>query len=134
MKPAKGFDKDADFGLKADAFTFVPSISTLAFDTGSVVVLPQQVGDIFNHSKPLTDFDMSNGTLVNRGIPVNDVATAMKVRLPAISVEWAEAKAGDPIPPAIFTTAKDKITTYRPVLAKNAAETPNQIHRAPQLS
>lgn len=121
---------NADFGLSASAYSFVPAGRFVTFEAGALALPKQQNEDIFRQSRIVDNFVSSGGVVLNKGLPVDTVSKSVRMQLPALSVEWASVKPGEPIPPT-HIEGKDKIVTYNVALESSTPYAPQQaIERA----
>jgi hypothetical protein len=65
-----------DFGLGANAFTFVLTKNFSDMHPRNFRVAPSQVVQIYNHTTIVNNFNARNRTVVNNGIPFQRIATA----------------------------------------------------------
>ena len=75
-----------DFGLRANAFTFVLTKNFSDMHPHKFRAAPEQVAQIFNHTTVVNNFNAHNRTIVNNGIPWQHIAAVTHTEIHPVPV------------------------------------------------
>jgi hypothetical protein len=74
------------FGLGASSFTFVPTQNFCDPHPRNYRVAPVQVAQVYNNTTVINNFNVNNRTIVNHGIPVQNVASITRTTIRPVPV------------------------------------------------
>jgi hypothetical protein len=81
-----GVGVDFGFGLDANYFTFVPTQHFNDPHPHRYFVARTQVAQIYNNTRVINNFNVNNRTIVNRGVPVENIAAAARTTIRPVPV------------------------------------------------
>jgi hypothetical protein len=120
---------DRSFGISADWFTFVPHEQFLSRNLGRFATTGRRASGLFASSKPVNNYTLAGGRILNAGVSVEKIASATKapVRKTALKEVSSAADAG-----AITGSAKN-LAAYRPSVSATAPRAPTATSSKPLL-
>ena len=109
------------FGLAASSYTFVPTTCFYGYRPYYYRVPTPGVNRFFNHTVVVNQiFQDNNHRIINRGIPVSHVASAIHASIPTVRINDTASPAG----PGTGRIGRDgMLTVYRPQLPVPAEQT-----------
>ena len=119
---------DFDFGLHADHFTFIGIHDFNERDLHHHRLPPTEVTRIYNHTTIINNYTVNNTTIVNRGLPVERVASVARTPVHRATVRDLPAGSGR----AVATRSgseRGEAVVYRPHLAAPARIAPVAVQK-----
>jgi hypothetical protein len=119
-------DFNVNINIGMNFYTFVPARRFLSANVATVALPEREVRTVFQQTKIVNNsYVVQNNTVINNGVPVQQVAQATGQQIKPVEVTSAEVKAGQPIPKAQKTDGK--LAVYRPAVKKEAPKDPTAI-------
>src|SRR5437870_3419052 len=117
-----------DFGLRADHFTFIGLHDFNERDLHHHRLPPTEVTRVYNHTTIINNYTVNNTTIVNRGLPVERVASVAHTPVNRAPVRDLPASSGRAVATRTATERGEPVV-YRPHLAAPARTAPVAVQK-----